>query len=154
LHCGTVEVADIGISASTLGHIQPEAFANEPPLWAAVFPAPKPEGHKYGRGHAVVVSGGVATASAARLAARRALRAGAGLGPIASPREALAVNAAASLAVMVRPVDDARELAEFLADRRRNAVALGPGGGIGPAMQEQVRAALAGKAAVVLDADA
>ena len=46
------------------------------------------------------------------------------------------------------------ELAEFLADKRRNAVLLGPGGGVGPAMREQVLAALASEAAVVLDADA
>ena len=48
----------------------------------------------------------------------------------------------------------AAELAEFLADKRRNAVVLGPGGGVGPAMREQVLAALASAAAVVLDADA
>jgi hydroxyethylthiazole kinase-like uncharacterized protein yjeF len=88
------------------------------------------------------------------LAARGALRAGAGLVTIASPREALAVNAAASLAVMVRPVDGARELAEFLRDSRRNVVLLGPGGGVGQAMREMVLAALESECAVVLDADA
>jgi hydroxyethylthiazole kinase-like uncharacterized protein yjeF len=154
LYCGELRVADIGIPASVLDRIKPAAFANQPPLWRGQFPVPKPGGHKYGRGHAVVVSGGLSTCSAARLAARAALRAGAGLVTIASPREALAVNAAASLAVMVRPVDGALELAAFLADKRRNAVALGPGGGVGPAMREEVRAALATEAAVVLDADA
>jgi len=100
------------------------------------------------------VSGGVSTTGAARLAARGALRAGAGLVTIASPREALSVNAASSLAVMVRPVDGATALAEFLVDRRRNAVVLGPGGGVGQAMRDQVQVALASPAAVVLDADA
>src|SRR5439155_1269309 len=66
----------------------------------------------------------------------------------------VAVNAAASLAVMVRPVDGADELAEFLNDRRRNVVVLGPGGGMGRPMRELVLAALAGERAVVLDADA
>jgi len=154
LHCGAIQVADIGIPASVLDRVKPAAFANETELWARQFPIPKPLAHKYGRGHAVVVSGGLATCSAARLAARGALRAGAGLVTIASPREALAVNAAASLAVMVRPVDGALELAEFLADKRRNAVAIGPGLGVGPATREEVRAALATEAAVVLDADA
>ncbi len=154
LYCGTLEVADIGIPASVLDRIKPATFANEPPLWSRQFPVPSPEGHKYGRGHAVVVSGGISTCSAARLAARGALRAGAGLVTIASPREALPINAAANLAIMVRPVDGALELAEFLADRRRNAVAMGPGGGVGPAMKEEVRAALASEAALVLDADA
>ena len=55
---------------------------------------------------------------------------------------------------MVRPVDGAAELTAFLADKRRNAVVLGPGGGVGPAMREQVAAALASEAAAVLDADA
>ncbi len=154
LHCGTLEVVDIGIPSTVLEKVKPTAFVNEPALWIRDFPTPRPEGHKYSRGHAVVVSGGLFTASAARLAARGALRAGAGLVTIASPREALAVNAAASLAVMVRPVDGAVELAEFLADKRRNAVALGPGGGIEPAMREKVRATLGSEAAVVLDADA
>lgn len=154
LHCGTLEVADIGIPDSVLAGIKPATFANAPALWGAAFPVPRPEGHKYARGHAVVVSGGLWSTGAARLAARGALRAGAGLVTLASPREALATNAAASLAVMVRPVDGPLELTEFLADKRRNAVVLGPGAGVGPAMREQVRAALASEAAVVLDADA
>ena len=154
LHCGAIQVADIGIPASVLETINPSVFANRPALWGGSFPRPRASGHKYSRGHAVVVSGGLSTTGAARLAARGALRAGAGLVTIASPREALGVNAAASLAVMVRPVDGAAELTTFLADKRRNAVVLGPGGGVGPAMREQVAAALASGAAVVLDADA
>lgn len=154
LHCGPVDVADIGIPASVLETIKPQTFANDPMLWGSRFPIPKPEGHKYSRGHAAVVSGGPSTTGAARLAARGALRAGAGLVTIASPRDALAVNATASLAVMVRPVDGAGALAEFLADKRRNAVVLGPGGGVGAAMRDQVRAALQSETAVVLDADA
>src|SRR6478672_95457 len=154
LHCGALEVADIGIPDRVLEAIKPKTFTNRPALWGSVFPQPAAEGHKYSRGHAVVVSGGVSTTGAARLAARGALRAGAGLVTIASPREALAVNAAANLAVMVRPVDGTDELAEFLTDQRRNAVILGPGGGVGAAMREQVGVALAANAAVVLDADA
>ena len=50
----------------------------------------------------VVVSGDIASTGAARLSARGALRAGAGLVTLASPRDALAVNAAALTAVMVR----------------------------------------------------
>jgi hydroxyethylthiazole kinase-like uncharacterized protein yjeF len=154
LHCGPVHVADIGIPASVLEPTAPRTFVNAPDLWIARFPVPRIEGHKYGRGHAVVVSGGLSSTGAARLAARGALRAGSGLVTIASPRDALLVNAAASLAVMVRPVDGAAELSEFLRDARRNAVVLGPGGGVGRNMRELVLAALAGERAVVLDADA
>ena len=55
---------------------------------------------------------------------------------------------------MVRPVDGAAELATFLADRRLNALAIGPGIGVNEATCELVLAALAGDRAVVLDADA
>jgi hydroxyethylthiazole kinase-like uncharacterized protein yjeF len=82
------------------------------------------------------------------------LRAGAGLVTIASPNDALAVNAAASLAVMVRPVETNEALAQMLADIRINAVVLGPGGGVGPTLRQKVQAALDGRRAVVLDADA
>jgi hydroxyethylthiazole kinase-like uncharacterized protein yjeF len=154
LHCGTITVADIGIPASVLQKISPKTFENVPALWRRDFPVPKHQGHKYDSGHAVVVSGPMWSTGAARLAARGALRAGAGLVTIASPREALAVNAAASLAVMVRPVDGAAELAKFLSDRRLNALAIGPGAGVGEATCQRVLAALAGERAVVLDADA
>lgn len=153
-HCGPVTVADIGIPARVLGAIKPQTFANGPALWRERFPVPRVDGHKYSRGHAVVVSGGLTTTGAARLAACGALRAGAGLVTIASPREALTVNAASSLAVMVRPVDGTAELSAFLADKRRNAVLLGPGGGVGAVMRELVTAALESSAAAVLDADA
>src|SRR5215475_6777930 len=154
LHCGTVEVADIGIPAWVLEKIRPRTFADAPDLWARFFPRPTLLSHKYTRGHAVIVSGGTSTTGAARLAARSALRAGAGLATIASPREALAINAAQTLAVMVRPVDGADELGAFLSDKRRNALVVGPGGGLGAGVREQVFAGLASQAAVVLDADA
>jgi hydroxyethylthiazole kinase-like uncharacterized protein yjeF len=154
LHCGHVEVADIGIPAAVLDAIDPNIFANAPALWAGRFPVPQPGGHKYRRGHAVIVSGDQSHTGAARLAARGALRAGAGLVTIASPREALAVNASANLAIMVRAIDNAAEFSAWLADPRLNTVVLGPGGGVGEQMRGMVLAALSGERAVVLDADA
>ena len=137
-----------------LAAIDPKTFANEPALWLAQFPWPKEESHKYARGHAVVVCGPVSSTGAARLAARGALRAGAGLVTVASPRDALAVNAAQLTAIMVREADDARGLNSLLADRRKNAVLLGPGMGVGERTKDMALAALASDAAVVLDADA
>jgi len=154
LHCGAVSVAEIGIAESVLATIGPKTYENVAPLWQSQFPVPQLTGHKYLRGHAVVVSGPSWSTGAARLAARGALRAGAGLVTIASPREALAINAAANLAIMVRPVDGADELKAFLSDRRFNAVALGPGLGVGEATCSLVLSALAEDRAVVLDADA
>jgi len=153
-HCGEVSVAPIGIPDTVLARIQPRTFENVPELWCDHFAIPRVEGHKYDRGHVVVVSGSSWSTGAARLAARGALRAGAGLVTIASPREALAINAAANLAIMVRPVDGAAELARFLDDRRLNALAIGPGLGVSEATCELVLAALRGERAIVLDADA
>jgi ADP-dependent NAD(P)H-hydrate dehydratase / NAD(P)H-hydrate epimerase len=154
LHAGTVRVADIGIPGSVLEQVQVQTFANSPVLWGRAFPIPQLGGHKYSRGHAVVVSGDVSFTGAARLAARAALRAGAGLVTLASPRAALAVNAAASLAVMVRAADGAGELTALLTDKRLNAIGLGPGLGVGEGTRALVMAALDGARAVVLDADA
>lgn len=154
LHCGEVKLAQIGIPDSVLATISPKTFANEPSLWLSDFPWPKPEGHKYARGHAVVMSGPAYSTGAARLGARGALRAGAGLVTVASPRDAIKVNAAQLAAIMVREADDARALASLLADERKNAVLIGPGVGLGERTKELVRAALASKAAVALDADA
>jgi hydroxyethylthiazole kinase-like uncharacterized protein yjeF len=153
-HAGAVRVADIGIADSVLDRVRPTTFANGPALWGQVFPVPRLDGHKYSRGHAVVVSGDLSFTGAARLAARGALRAGAGLVTLASPRAALAVNAAASLAVMVRAADGAVELRALLADARFNAVALGPGLGVGANTRALVLTALDGDRSVVLDADA
>jgi hydroxyethylthiazole kinase-like uncharacterized protein yjeF len=101
-----------------------------------------------------VVSGGLSFTGAARLAARGALRAGAGLVTIAAPRDALAVQAAANLAIMVRAADGPDELEDLLADERLNAVVLGPALGVGLPTRDSVLAALDGERAVVLDADA
>jgi NAD(P)H-hydrate epimerase len=154
LHCGEVSLADIGIPSRVLDTIKPKTFANEPPLWLQHFPWPTPEGHKYARGHAVVVSGPLCSTGAARLGARGALRAGAGLVTVASPRDALSVNASSLTAIMVREADDARALQGLLADQRKNAVLIGPGVGVGERTKAMVLASLGSSAAVVLDADA
>ena len=116
-----------------LEEIQPQTFENIPPSWHKSFPVPQIDGHKYARGHAVVVSGDIAATGAARMSARGALRAGAGLVTLASPRDALAVNAAALTAVMVRPIDTVVEFAELLTDKRLNTCVIGPGAGVGAA---------------------
>jgi hydroxyethylthiazole kinase-like uncharacterized protein yjeF len=150
--CGEVVVADIGIPDAVLETIHPRLFENAPGFWQ--YPWPDPMAHKYDRGHAVVVSGPVQATGAARLAARGALRVGAGLASVASPPDAVAINATHLTAIMVKPFVGAKGLAQLLADKRLNAVALGPGLGVGPATQDLVAAALASEASVVLDADA
>ncbi|MEA2759146.1 MAG: ADP-dependent NAD(P)H-hydrate dehydratase / NAD(P)H-hydrate epimerase [Methylobacteriaceae bacterium] len=158
-YCGALTLADIGIPVSVLGEIAPKTFVNEPELWRHALRLPQLGGHKYTRGHAVVVSGRMPETGAARLAARGALRAGAGLVTVASPRDTLAVHVASLTAIMVRQSDGPAGLAKLLADPRKNAVVLGPGLGVGEETCALVEIALAPGAAEkprahVLDADA
>jgi NAD(P)H-hydrate epimerase len=147
--CGEIVLADIGIpEQAASSHL----FENGPWLWR--YPHPKATGHKYDRGHCVVVSGGAAKTGAARLAARGALRVGAGLVSVASPPDALGENAAHLTAIMLKPFQDAAGLADILSDKRLNAVVIGPGLGVGGETRALVEAALKSGAGVVLDADA
>jgi ADP-dependent NAD(P)H-hydrate dehydratase / NAD(P)H-hydrate epimerase len=154
MHGGRVRIADIGIAADVLGEIKPQTFENIPPLWRKAFPVPAIDGHKYARGDAIVVSGDLAATGAARLSARGCLRAGAGLVTLASPSDALIVNAAALTAVMVRPIDTVVEFAELLTDKRLNTCVIGPGAGLGGRTRDFVLTALSAKRNLVLDADA
>ncbi len=150
--CGEIVVADIGIADKALETVRTQMFENGPALWR--YPWPDPNGYKYSRGHCVVVSGPAHATGAARLAARGALRAGAGLVSVASPQDAVAVNASHLTAIMVKPFESANGLSELLKDERLNAVVIGPGCGIGRATQEMVASVLASNAGAVLDADA
>jgi len=154
IHCGRVRVADIGIDEAVLAEIRPRTFENIPTLWHGSFPVPQVDGHKYARGHAVIVSGDIAATGAARLSARGALRAGAGLVTVASPRDALAVNAAALTAVMVRAIDTVVEFAGLLADQRLDTCVIGPAAGVGERTRDFVLTALSARRRLVLDADA
>ncbi|MGD9862697.1 MAG: NAD(P)H-hydrate dehydratase [Pseudodonghicola sp.] len=111
-------------------------------------------GHKYAHGHALILSGGAGHTGAARLAARGALRIGAGLVTLGVPPAAQQEVACQITALMLRRVADGAALSRLLEDRRINALCLGPGLGLGEAAAERVTVALAARRATVLDADA
>lgn len=113
-----------------------------------------PDLHKYTHGHALIFSGGSGRCGAARLAARGALRIGAGLVTVGCPPDALVENAVQLNAIMLRPVKDAVGFHDILADERINALCLGPGMGKGEAQNALISAALGTKRPCVLDADA
>jgi hydroxyethylthiazole kinase-like uncharacterized protein yjeF len=154
---GAIRLADIGIPESALASIAPQAFVNSPAVWGEALPRPDAASHKYARGAALILSGSGHHTGAARLAARAALRAGAGIVSVASPPDAVAVNSAHLTAVMVAPFANGREFEALLADERRRAIALGPGAGVGATLRKLVAAALtrpARQRTIVLDADA
>lgn len=156
--CGALHVAEIGTGAAALaaglGVAVPPAYRNGPALWENSFPHLEAASHKYTRGHAVVVSGPAHKTGAARLAARGALRVGAGLVTLVSPQAALAENAAHLTAIMLRPCEDADDLDDLLTDERLNVVLAGPGLGSGDRTRDIVAVAASAGRGLVLDADA
>ncbi|PYE85506.1 NAD(P)H-hydrate epimerase [Pseudoroseicyclus aestuarii] len=142
-HCGSLRVCDIGL----------------PPAESAARLVAAPEiekrgGHKFDYGHALVLSGGVGRGGAARMAARGALRIGAGLVTLGCPPAAVIENAAQLDAVMLRPLKDADALRAMLEDARLNALCLGPGLGTWGREAALTAAALASGRRAVLDGDA
>ncbi len=155
--CGAIRLFDIGIPASVLTRIAPQAFLNSPAVWRHALARPDAESHKYARGAVLVLSGPAHQTGAARLAARAALRSGAGIVTLASRLAAVAVNAAHLTAIMVAPFSGVRGFEALLADERRRAIVIGPGAGVGSELRRLAAAALtrpAERRTIVIDADA
>ncbi len=127
---------------------------NHPDLWLPLWPVLTAEGSKYDRGHAVVLGGPVASTGAARLAARAALRIGAGLVSIACDPSSLIVYATACEAVMTKTVRDGDAFFDLISDPRVTAVLMGPAAGVNERTRAFVLTALNAQKACVLDADA
>jgi len=171
--CGKLKVVDIGLedSKKTVDWIArlpaEEGVAPKEPNWRRVqksvverIQATHPSwlnkgasSHKFSHGHALVLTGGSGKTGAARLAARGALRIGAGLVTLGVPPSAQMEVAAQITALMLTRVPDAAGLAEVLEDGRINALCLGPGLGLARA-RDLVPVALAAARPTVLDADA
>lgn len=153
-HCGALVVAGIGLPDTPVPGAARLAEGAAARLWLA-----KRHGHKFRHGHALVLSGGAGRSGAARLAARAALRIGAGLVTVGAPPAAMPECAAHLTAVMLREIADAGALCDTLLDARINAVCLGPGLGHGAGPRALVLTTLemaqgSAERGVVLDADA
>ena len=94
---------------------------NTPSVWKQLLPRPATDGHKYDRGHAVVLAADELT-GATRLAATACSRMGAGLVTVISPARADFFRAVLPPDIMVRGRFDP-------AMRGITAVLAGPGGG-------------------------
>jgi len=110
--------------------------------------------HKFTHGHALILSGPSGHGGAARLAARGALRVGAGVVTVAAAPDAIPEHSSRLDAIMLRPVADGTGLTDLLKDDRIKALCLGPG--MGADRADLVEAALGAEPqrSLVLDADA
>lgn len=155
--CNKLRVVDIGLPVTQVNRVDQISSANAEPFFLR-----KSQAHKYSHGHALIVSGTHGRSGAARLAARGALRIGAGVVTVASPPAAMAENAARLDAIMLREVAGGDGLAGVLADKRINALCLGPGMGTAEAQAGLLAVVLARSSPLhegvgrrlVLDADA
>jgi len=150
---GAVEAADIGVKDEFIGAVNPRLYENHPALWAGRWRRPGFSTHKYDRGHAAVVSGPRLKTGAARLSALSALRVGAGLVTVLSPKDAADENAAHLTAVMLREADGAASIGDILNDKRFTAALIGPGAGVGDETKARVLTILKSTAGAILDAD-
>lgn len=146
--CGEIIVADIGLDPPKGIRL----LENAPALWAARIAWPTAASHKHARGRVIVVSGDVATTGAARLAARAALRIGAGLVTVLTPPDALLVNGAHLEAVMLHPFETDIELETAAA--AVDAAVIGPAAGVNESTVSNLFALARTGAGLVIDADA
>ncbi len=114
------------------------------------IPPMPPDAYKYTRGVVAIHAGQRGSAGAARIAARGAAGAGAGLVRLFADAETYPVLAASEGGVMVVPMEDALTDSRFPPD----ALLLGPGWGRGADKARILEQALSGGIPLILDADA
>lgn len=160
---GTIRVVDIGIPSAYVDAIESRTLLLTSDSAFQALPDRAPSSHKGTFGHAGIVAGSVGKTGAAALAARAALRVGAGLVTVATPSSVNDVLEAKLLEAMTMPLPEtkARTLARSGLDRvvaflqSRTAVAVGPGLSTHPETVELVQSLMKHlDRPSVLDADA
>ena len=161
-HAGDLVIADIGIPYPIIDDIEGqhlELLTRE--QMRELVPARAPESHKGDFGRVLLIAGSLGRTGAAHLSALGALKSGAGLVTVATPRSCLPIVAAMASEYMTEPLDEtASGTIDFAAvDRvlelQADVIAVGPGLGQEPSTKAFVQA-LVERAGVplVLDADA
>jgi len=159
--CGRVAVRAIGIAAEILERRRARLYIAEASDVAAALPPRRADSHKGNYGRLAVVAGSRGKTGAAALAARGALRAGAGLVTVFCPASIEQAVVGALPETMTRGLPDrdgrlapeaADALREALADF--DAAAVGPGLGVSAAVRSVLETLLRSPLPLVCDADA
>lgn len=160
---GEVRIVDIGIPTDYAQAVDSPLSLLTPSEIARLLPVRKPSAHKGTFGHAGIIAGSPGKTGAAVMAARAAIRTGAGLVTVATPKGVNDVLEGKLLEAMTYPVPDTADqtfslkaldlLSSFAA--ARTAVAIGPGISTQPETVELIQRLLAQiERPCVLDADA
>lgn len=154
--CGTIELAPIGIPAEAVfSRHTPRLWSNHPELWRDRWPVHGLSSHKFERGAVAVLAGGLEGVGAPRLAARAAMRIGAGLATILCRPKALPAHAARGPdALMQRAIATSDELARYFSERRLGTILAGPALGLDEIATVSLETVLGQDVPLVLDADA
>lgn len=128
---------------------------SSPALWLPDLPHPSKDGHKYDRGHLIVL-GGVKMTGAARLVSEAGMRIGAGVCTIVSAMQARDIYLKGAPHVMFEPYEQLSKFPLHLKDVRRTAFVAGPGAGQDDSeiLRQALLGALGTRKPAVLDADA
>lgn len=161
-HAGDLVIADIGIPHPVLDDVEgPYIELLTRDRMREIVPVRTPDSHKGDFGRVLLVAGSLGKTGAAHLAALGALRSGAGLVTIATPRSCVPIVAAMAAEYMTTPLEEtASGTVDFSAldrvlDMPADVIAVGPGLGQDPSTAAFVHG-LVERAGVplVLDADA
>lgn len=129
--CGKIELVPTDIQevflSPSLGHFAHQVHINTHEYYNDFIPKLDPCLHKYNRGYALILSGGIRSTGAARLAARAAARTGAGIVKIGAPRDAISVIAAHETSIIPCDVSDKTTFEKQLNDKRLGCLIAGPG---------------------------
>jgi ADP-dependent NAD(P)H-hydrate dehydratase / NAD(P)H-hydrate epimerase len=162
-HAGEIHVVDIGIPAAYVNELDGRTLLMTKAAVRAALPARPASSHKGSYGHAGILAASVGKTGAAALAAKAALRVGAGLVTVGVPASVNDVLEAKLLEVMTAPLPEtkARTLGRAGLDRilafmqARTAIAIGPGLSTHPETVDLVQALMRHiDRPCVLDADA
>ncbi len=136
---GDLEVVDIGLAPQAVTEQEPLAEASTARRMRALLPDRPAASHKGTHGHLLLVAGAPGTSGAAALAARAALRTGAGLVTVACPPEVQALVAGALPEVMTTVFEGFSPDAWSERMAGKKAIVIGPGLGTGPTAVRLVR---------------
>jgi len=160
---GSVRVVDIGIPLAYIDSVQSRTMLMTSNFLQGILPVRRPSHHKGTFGHAGIIAGSVGKTGAAAMAAKAALRIGAGLVTVAIPSSVNDIVESQVLEAMTVPMPEtkAKTFARSALDRltafiaTRTAIAIGPGLSTHPETVELVQA-LTSRLDIpaVLDADA